>query len=38
MGVPEDLTGLVLFLASEKSSWITATNFTIDGGLTRNPF
>ena len=38
MGVPEDLTGLVLFLASEKSSWITATNFTVDGGLTRNPF
>ncbi|MZH05526.1 MAG: SDR family oxidoreductase [Nitrospinae bacterium] len=38
MGVPEDLTGLVLFLASEKSAWITATNFTIDGGLTRNPF
>lgn len=38
MGMPEDLTGLVLFLASEQSSWITATNFTVDGGLTRNPF
>ena len=38
MGVPEDLTGLALFLASEQSSWITATNFVVDGGLTRNPF
>lgn len=38
MGMPEDLTGLVLFLASEKSAWITATNFTLDGGITRNPF
>ena len=38
MGMPEDLTGLTLFLASEQSSWITATNFTVDGGLTRNPF
>ena len=38
MGMPEDLTGLTLFLASEESRWITATNFTVDGGLTRNPF
>ena len=38
MGMPEDLTGLALFLASEQSSWITASNFTVDGGLTRNPF
>ena len=38
MGTPEDLTGLALFLASEQSSWITATNFVIDGGLTRDPF
>ena len=38
MGIPEDLTGLALFLASDSSSWITATNFTIDGGVTRNPF
>ena len=38
MGMPEDLTGLALFLASEQSSWITATNFVVDGGLTRNPF
>ena len=38
MGMPEDLTGLALFLASDQSNWITATNFTVDGGLTRNPF
>ena len=38
MGMPEDLAGLALFLASEQSSWITATNFVVDGGLTRNPF
>lgn len=38
MGMPEDLAGLTLFLASEQSAWITATNFTVDGGLTRNPF
>ena len=38
MGMPEDLTGLVLFLASEQSGWITATNFSVDGGITRNPF
>ena len=38
MGMPEDLTGLVLFLASDLSGWITATNFTVDGGVTRNPF
>jgi NAD(P)-dependent dehydrogenase (short-subunit alcohol dehydrogenase family) len=38
MGMPEDLTGLALFLASDLSSWITATNFTVDGGVTRNRF
>ena len=38
MGMPEDLTGLALFLASDQSGWITATNFAVDGGLTRNPF
>ena len=38
MGMPEDLTGLALFLASEQSGWITATNFSVDGGITRNPF
>lgn len=38
MGVPEDVTGLVLFLASDQASWITGSNFTIDGGIVRNPF
>ena len=38
MGVPEDVTGLVLFLASDHASWITATNFTVDGGVLQNPY
>lgn len=33
MGEPKDVAGLVLFLASDCASWITATNFTVDGGL-----
>ena len=38
MGMPDDLTGLALFLASDSSDWITATNFNVDGGITGNPF
>jgi NAD(P)-dependent dehydrogenase (short-subunit alcohol dehydrogenase family) len=38
MGIPEDISGLILFLASNRSGWITATNFTVDGGITRNPY
>jgi 3-oxoacyl-[acyl-carrier protein] reductase len=38
MGVPEDVTGLVLFLASDLSRWITASNFSVDGGYTQNPY
>ena len=38
MGVPDDVTGLVLFLASDAGRWITATNFTVDGGLIKNPY
>ncbi len=38
IGVPEDVTGLVLFLASDHASWITATNFTVDGGITQDPY
>ena len=38
MGIPEDVTGLVLFLASDHASWITASNFTVDGGITQNPY
>ncbi|MFD0902851.1 glucose 1-dehydrogenase [Actinomadura sediminis] len=35
-GVPEDVGGLVLFLASDASSYITGTEFAVDGGLTTN--
>ncbi len=35
MGLPEDVTGIVQFLASDHASWVTGTNFTVDGGLTR---
>jgi len=38
MGVPDDVTGVVLFLASDLSEWITASNFTVDGGFTQNPY
>ena len=38
MGLPEDVTGLVLFLASDQANWITASNFTVDGGITQDPF
>jgi NAD(P)-dependent dehydrogenase (short-subunit alcohol dehydrogenase family) len=38
MGLPQDITGLVLFLASDHASWITGTNFTVDGGITQNPY
>jgi NAD(P)-dependent dehydrogenase (short-subunit alcohol dehydrogenase family) len=32
LGVPEDIAGAALFLASEDSSWITGSNIVIDGG------
>ena len=32
MGVPEDVAGLVLFLASDQASWITGQDFVVDGG------
>lgn len=38
MGLPQDITGLVLFLASDHANWITGTNFTVDGGITQNPY
>lgn len=34
MGEPEDLHGLVLYLASDVSSYVTAQNLVIDGGYT----
>ena len=33
LGIPQDVTNLALFLLSEQASWITGSNFTIDGGF-----
>ncbi len=33
MGEPGDVAGIVVFLASERSSWITGSTFTVDGGI-----
>ena len=33
-GLPEELTGLIIYLASDNSSFITGSNIVIDGGLT----
>ena len=38
MGMPEDISGIVMFLASDHSSWITGSNFTVDGGVNLNPY
>ncbi len=38
MGVPEDILGIVLFLSSDYAAWITATNFTVDGGILQDTF
>ena len=35
VGVPEDIANMVVFLCSDKSSFITGQNFTIDGGMTK---
>jgi glucose 1-dehydrogenase len=36
LGKPEDVAGVVAFLASEDASYITGSTFVIDGGLMRN--
>jgi NAD(P)-dependent dehydrogenase (short-subunit alcohol dehydrogenase family) len=36
LGLPVDIAHLALFLASEKSSWMTGSAVTIDGGATIN--
>ncbi|MFE6857803.1 SDR family oxidoreductase [Nocardia sp. NPDC057668] len=33
LGSPEDVAGLIGFLASDESSWITGTTIRVDGGL-----
>ena len=35
VGVPEDIAETVLFLCSEKASFITGENITVDGGMSR---
>ncbi|WP_407398387.1 SDR family oxidoreductase [Anaerovibrio sp.] len=32
IGEPEDVTGTVLFLLSDRARWITGTNVVVDGG------
>jgi 3-oxoacyl-[acyl-carrier protein] reductase len=36
LGQPNDVAGLVAFLASERASWITGACFTVDGGIVRS--
>jgi NAD(P)-dependent dehydrogenase (short-subunit alcohol dehydrogenase family) len=37
-GLPEDIAYAALFLASDESTWITGTEFVVDGGITVNYF
>jgi len=36
MGTPEDVAGMVAYLASDDAAYITGSTFVIDGGLMRN--
>jgi glucose 1-dehydrogenase len=36
LGKPEDVAGMVAFLASEEAAYITGSTFVVDGGLMRN--
>jgi 2-keto-3-deoxy-L-fuconate dehydrogenase len=35
MGTPDEIAGLVLYLCSDEASFVTGSDFTIDGGFTR---
>lgn len=35
IGRPEDIVNMILFLCSDKASFITGENFTVDGGMSR---
>ena len=37
-GLPEDIVYAALYLASDESSWMTGTEFVVDGGITANYF
>jgi NAD(P)-dependent dehydrogenase (short-subunit alcohol dehydrogenase family) len=37
-GLPEDIAYAALYLASDESSWMTCTEFVVDGGITVNYF
>ncbi len=36
LGTPEDVAGMVAFLACDEASYVTGATFLIDGGLMRN--
>jgi glucose 1-dehydrogenase len=36
MGTPEDVAGMVAFLASDDAAYVTGSTFIVDGGLMRN--
>ena len=38
LGKPEELANLIIFLASEKASFITGTVIQVDGGFVKSPF